>query len=612
MKDLYTFDTDVDAARATYETVQGAYRRIFDRVFAWDQHVPAWRAAEADTGAMGGKVSHEYHVEDAAGEDVVMTCDSCSFAANTERAVPRVREHSQNVTIDSFAHRDGAALAIYPKGRVLNEALLPWPATPGSGSVAVIAVDRECDLDEESARRIACECGYDATNSKVLHSDIRTAKSGDGCSACENGTLHEHRAIEVGHAFLLGSRYTQALGYGIAVNGKRVPMQMGCYGIGVTRIMGALAQRASALYKENVGEKGRAGFIAPREVHWSWQDRSAFMRINRDASVVGTDKGFRSARTNVGVRYGACYVEIRILSPDASSSPPVPMRDGPHARVGWGRREASLNAPVGYDAYSYGLRDTSGSRVTLSQLQPFGESFGPGDVVGMYIRLPPPSEPVPSGSEGEINRKHIPIRYKGQLYFESLEYAPTREMEMVMDQSRRGGVREPDEARARRDVPPSKQKKPPRPLPRLTDSCIGFVVNGKPQGIAYTDLYDYRPLRSSKSTRETVVTPHSSAGAILKTRGNPYDDGSLGYFPMVSLYGGARAQLITREFVYPPAADIEDRLWHASEVRQGAPIVRQRAATPWRAIGDLYSEWFANEWSHDLAAERSLRATDST
>lgn len=352
--------------------------------------------------------------------------------------------------------------------------------------------------------------------------------------------------------------------------------------------------------------------IAPREVHWSWQDRSAFMRINRDASVVGTDKGFRSARTNVGVRYGACYVEIRILSPDASSSPPVPMRDGPHARVGWGRREASLNAPVGYDAYSYGLRDTSGSRVTLSQLQPFGESFGPGDVVGMYIRLPPPSEPVPSGSEGEINRKHIPIRYKGQLYFESLEYAPTREMEMVMDQSRRGGVREPDEARARRAVPPSKQKKPPRPLPRLTDSCIGFVVNGKPQGIAYTDLYDYRPLRSSKSTRETVVTPHSSAGAILKTRGNPYDDGSLGYFPMVSLYGGARAQLITREFVYPPAADIEDRLWHASEVRQGAPIVRQRAATPWRAIGDLYSEWFANEWSHDLAAERSLRATDST
>ena len=266
MKDLYTFDTDVDAARATYETVQGAYRRIFDRVFAWDQHVPAWRAAEADTGAMGGKVSHEYHVEDAAGEDVVMTCDSCSFAANTERAVPRVREHSQNVTIDSFAHRDGAALAIYPKGRVLNEALLPWPATPGSGSVAVIAVDRECDLDEESARRIACECGYDATNSKVLHSDIRTAKSGDGCSACENGTLHEHRAIEVGHAFLLGSRYTQALGYGIAVNGKRVPMQMGCYGIGVTRIMGALAQRASALYKENVGEKGRAGFIWPLSV----------------------------------------------------------------------------------------------------------------------------------------------------------------------------------------------------------------------------------------------------------------------------------------------------------------------------------------------------------
>ena len=266
MKDLYTFDRDVDAARVTYEAVQGAYQRIFDRIFSWDGQAPAWRAAEADTGAMGGKVSHEYHVEDAAGEDVVMTCDTCSYAANTERAVPRLRELSRDIAVDSFAHRDGAALAIHPKGRTLNEAALPWPATPGQGKVAVIAVDHECDLDDESARRAACDQGHDATNARVHRCDIRTAAPGDGCPACEKGTLHEHRAIEVGHAFLLGSRYTQALGYDVAVDGKRAPVQMGCYGIGVTRILGALAQRAAALYKENVGAKGRAGFIWPTSV----------------------------------------------------------------------------------------------------------------------------------------------------------------------------------------------------------------------------------------------------------------------------------------------------------------------------------------------------------
>lgn len=344
--------------------------------------------------------------------------------------------------------------------------------------------------------------------------------------------------------------------------------------------------------------------IAPRGVHWSWQDRSAFMRISRDAAVVGTDKGFRSARTNIGVRHGACYVEVRVLPPDASSAPAAPMRDGPHARVGWGRREASLNAPVGYDAYSYGMRDGNGASVTLSRPQPYGEAFGIGDVVGLYIRLPPADAPPPAGSEARVRRKHIPIRYKNQLYFESLEYAPSREMERVMDQSRRGNAREPEEPRARRTFPPQRQKAPSRPLPRLADSCIGFVVNGRPQGIAFAELYDFRPLQSERTAREAAsITAHSSAGAILKTRENPYDDGSLGYFPMVSLYGGARAQLISRDFVFPPAVDLEDQLWRASEAR-GHTHVRQHAAPPFRALGDVYDEWANHEWACDLDSER--------
>ena len=64
---------------------------------------------------------------------------------------------------------------------------------------------------------------------------------------------------------------------------------------------------------------------------------------------------------------------------------PTPMKDGPHVRLGWARRESPLNAPVGFDGYSYGLRDVGGQRIFLSRASDYGEAFQPGDVVGMYI-----------------------------------------------------------------------------------------------------------------------------------------------------------------------------------------------------------------------------------
>lgn len=269
MKDLYSFDADLESARVSYEAVRGAYQRIFDRIFAWDGQntgAPTWRAAEADTGSMGGSLSHEYHVEDAAGEDAVITCDSCTYAANSERAVPRLEQTSE-VDVTTLTHPKGVAIAVYPKGRELNDAALPWPAAPASGEIAAVVVDRCCNLDDDAVRRIASEHGGNAANAEIIRRDIRLAVAGDGCPACDQGKLSSHRAIEIGHTFLLGSRYTQALGYDVTVDGKRAPIQMGCYGIGVTRILGALAQRASTLYKERQsGGKGRAGFIWPASV----------------------------------------------------------------------------------------------------------------------------------------------------------------------------------------------------------------------------------------------------------------------------------------------------------------------------------------------------------
>lgn len=359
--------------------------------------------------------------------------------------------------------------------------------------------------------------------------------------------------------------------------------------------------------------------IAPEGVHWSWQDRSAFTRISQDAMVVGADKGFRSVRTNLGVREGAWYVELDVLPPDASSMPTKPMRDGPHVRLGWGRREASLNAPVGWDAYSYGLRDQNGACVSKSHLVPLGRPFGPGDVVGMYIRLPPVDAARAPGTESRIQQKRIPIRYKGQLYFESLEYAPTREMLALMDEQRGSGsvwtsttTSQADEKRPRgRSAPSSHERQQPtlRPLPTLEDSCIGFVVNGEPQGMAFTELYDYRPLlpKPKKRRHPSEITAHTNVSAILKSRENELDDGMLGYYVMASMYGGARVRLRTDEFRYPPPADLEDQLWRAG-CPSGVSAQRQTAAPPWKPLAARYQQALDEARHLDLAEEASVAA----
>ncbi|KAI3625540.1 hypothetical protein CBS9595_000901 [Malassezia furfur] len=369
--------------------------------------------------------------------------------------------------------------------------------------------------------------------------------------------------------------------------------------------------------------------LAPEGVHWSWQDRSAFMHISNDAMVVGTDKGFRSARTNLGVRHGAWYVEVEILPPDASSEPATPMRDGPHARVGFGRREAGLNAPVGWDAYSYGYRDRNGARVTLSRPQPFGRAFGPGDVIGMYIRLPSEDAPLPEGTEHAVHQKRVPIRYKGQLYFESLEYPPTKEMEVLMDKNRRGELpwSEDGSVAGKPTAPPkstdrdekrpgqAKRSVPLRPLPKLAESYVGFVVNGEPQGIAFKDLYDFRPLVAVEPTRkrerrkaDAEITAHTSVSAVLRSRLNPYDDGSLGYYPMVSLYGGARARLIPSNFRYPPPAALEEALWEANAAH-GRPVTRKTPAPPWRPFSARWGAALHEAVQHDRDADMDARPT---
>lgn len=88
MKDMYTFDSSLEDAQQTYSAAQAAYSRILQRIGV------DFRVVEADTGLIGGSESHEYHVVADTGEDVLLSCTSCAYAANAEKARGRVRLYS--------------------------------------------------------------------------------------------------------------------------------------------------------------------------------------------------------------------------------------------------------------------------------------------------------------------------------------------------------------------------------------------------------------------------------------------------------------------------------------------------------------------------------------
>lgn len=170
MKDLYTFDADHASAVESYTRVRAAYDRIFS-----DIGLPVV-VAEADSGDMGGDLSHEYHYLHKDGEDTLVICNSCEYTANLETA--------QSVPAD--------------------------------------AVETELITNQ-------------TTNARHV------PKPGDLCINCHS-PLEFHASIEVGHTFQLGTRYTEPLKAMISTRSGQQPLQMGCYGIGVSRLVSAISE----------------------------------------------------------------------------------------------------------------------------------------------------------------------------------------------------------------------------------------------------------------------------------------------------------------------------------------------------------------------------------
>ncbi len=247
MKDLYTFDVDAESALQTYRDVSGAYERILNRL-----GLP-WMRVEADSGLIGGDCSHEYHVPATVGEDMLLHCDSCGYAANVERAVSRTppsstpSEAPQGVAHFRVEIGDATSGGFTTSVRTVQLALPVGCAPNSTALAAAYGVLDDAVRVAPIAAADALPSSHAAANVEVLDlaaSDrFRLAAVGDGCSKCDGGHLQTSRGIEVGHVFVLGEKYSRPLrAQFAAADGSRHFMHMGCYGLGLSRLIATAAE----------------------------------------------------------------------------------------------------------------------------------------------------------------------------------------------------------------------------------------------------------------------------------------------------------------------------------------------------------------------------------
>jgi prolyl-tRNA synthetase len=300
MKDSYSFDVDEAGLDASFEAHRGAYERIFARL-----GIPAI-AVEASSGNMGGSDSVEFMCASAAGEDLVATCPSCGYAANLEKAssaLPPIEDPPASEspaapqrldtpgvrTIEDLAvdyglpadrqiktlveviddkltlvllrgdHPLSDQKLIDATGAVTVRAAQPEEikaalgALPGSlGAVGVTEFPVIADLALRGRRGLSTGANIDDVHVTGVDvdrditvsawADLREVTAGEPCLRC-GASLEFVRAIEVGHIFKLGRKYTTALGVTVSMqDGSTVVPIMGCYGIGVERAIAAIAE----------------------------------------------------------------------------------------------------------------------------------------------------------------------------------------------------------------------------------------------------------------------------------------------------------------------------------------------------------------------------------
>ncbi|RUO32085.1 proline--tRNA ligase [Aliidiomarina sedimenti] len=366
MKDAYSFHIDEASLEQTYQVMFKAYQTIFSRLGL------DFRPVIADTGSIGGNLSHEFHVLAESGEDAIAFSDSSDYAANVELAeaiaskdnadpatatmeeveTPNAKtiqalveqfglaiEKTAKTLIVHGANENGEAsglIALMVRGdHELNDikaSKLPQVASPltfasddeiraavgaGPGSLGPVGLPLPMVVDREVAVMSDFAAGSNKDGSHYLNinwgrdvelpavADLRNVKAGDP-SPCGKGTLDIKRGIEVGHIFQLGTKYSDMMKVGVLTeSGKHQNLLMGCYGIGVSRIV------AAAIEQNNdangiIWPEAMAPFevcILPMNMHKSARVQEVAERLYEECKGAGLNVLFDDRKERPGVMF---------------------------------------------------------------------------------------------------------------------------------------------------------------------------------------------------------------------------------------------------------------------------------------------------------------------
>ncbi len=359
MKDAYSFHTDAADARREYQVMFDTYTRIFERCGL------TFRAVEAGTGAIGGSLSHEFQVLAGSGEDAIVSCDRCGYAANVEKAEVRpppppaatggalervatpgkrtVEEVAGFLGIPPerfvktllFETATGEPVAVLVRGDHEASATKVQAALGGDPVALAEAatVERVTGapvgfagpvglrvrlLADAALRGIrGAVSGANRADEHVVNldqardvptaefADLRQARAGDRCPRCDEGTFAEHRGIEVGQVFYLGTKYSTAMGATfLGADGESRPIEMGCYGIGITRTVAAAIEQhhddAGIVWPAPLAPFG--ALVLPVSVREATLRETA-ERVARDVEAAGVDVLLDDRDERPGVKF---------------------------------------------------------------------------------------------------------------------------------------------------------------------------------------------------------------------------------------------------------------------------------------------------------------------
>ncbi|MDX8382363.1 MAG: proline--tRNA ligase [Ghiorsea sp.] len=407
MKDAYSFHADAECLAQTYQIMFDTYHCIFNRLGL------KFRAVEADNGSIGGSSSHEFHVLAESGEDLIAHCSACDYAANVEKAASiaptfignneaLVEISTPNQTsiedVAKFLSVEASSLlktlVFHVEGGDLDDQVIvacvrgsdqlqevKLARALGATEVELASVEQLSSIDTitgfvgpvglkcpvyidvllQGAEGLIAGANKKDTHmsglnierdlNDVVFADLREAQAGETCTQCNEGKIKMSRGIEVGHIFELGTVYSEPMEVLFQdQNGKRAVATMGCYGIGVSRLMAAIVEQCNDEY----GIQWPVN-IAPFQVSVITLGKSekaynASEKIHQDLLNQGVDVVWDDRKESPGIKFKDAEligIPLRIVVGDRGLD-----NDALELKTRWGGKEEATLADVVQKALS--------------------------------------------------------------------------------------------------------------------------------------------------------------------------------------------------------------------------------------------------------------------